>query len=121
VESKTTTQTILLEKCRKFLGRIERAGAKTVEVGGTISPAVCEDEAGSLMLGSVSSLVQRALDAITRAVERLHCELLMKGDYTAREDAVAELQPTRACIAVRDVLNQQSDLLAKHLPAKDVK
>jgi len=30
--AKPTTQTVLLESCRQFLLRVERAGAKTVEV-----------------------------------------------------------------------------------------
>jgi hypothetical protein len=34
VASKTTTQTVLVESCRKFLHRVERAGSKTTEVRG---------------------------------------------------------------------------------------
>jgi len=32
VTSKKTTYTVVLESCRKFLGKIERAGARTIQV-----------------------------------------------------------------------------------------
>ncbi len=94
VHSKPTTQTVLLESCRKFLARVERAGAKTIE---------------------------RGVDAIMRTVERIHRELLTKTDYLAKDNTVTELQATRACLTLRDCLHHHIGLLRQSLPPNDVR
>lgn len=125
--SKTTTQTVLLESCRKFLVRVERAGAKTVEV------CVCV----SCMMSCVYDLtkyvyrfyetrcsvytIQRGLDALMRSVERIHRELVTKTDYLPKDNTIAELQATRACLTIRDCLTLHIDHFSKNLPPKDVR
>lgn len=94
VQSKTTTQTVLLESCRKFFARVERAGAKTVE---------------------------RCLDAIMLTAERIHRELLTKTDYLPKDNTVTELQATRACLTLRDCLHHHIELLRRSLPPNDVR
>jgi len=94
VQSKTTTQTVLLESCRTFLARVERAGAKTIE---------------------------RCLDAIMRTADRIHRELLTKSDYLPKDNTVTELQATRACLTLRDCLHHHIELLRRSLPPNDVR
>lgn len=56
-----------------------------------------------------------------RAAERLHREMVSKSDYLPKDNTVTELQATRACLALRDLLTTHVDLLRRHLPPKDVR
>lgn len=56
-----------------------------------------------------------------RAAERLHREVASKSDYLPKDNTVTELQATRACLALRDLLTTHVDLLCRHLPPKDVR
>jgi hypothetical protein len=94
VKSKTTTQTVLLESCRKFLASVERAGAKTVEC---------------------------CLDAIVRTAEHIHRELSTKSDYLPKDNTLTELEATRACLTLSECLHRHIELLRRSLPPSDVR
>lgn len=64
---------------------------------------------------------QRGLEALTRAAEKLHREMLSKSDYLPKDNTVTELQASRACLALRDLLSVHVDLLVRHLPPKDAR
>lgn len=65
--------------------------------------------------------IQRGLEALLRAAERLHREGVAKSDYLPKDNALTELQPTRACLDLRDLLTTHVELLCRHLPPKDVR
>ncbi|KAM3578136.1 hypothetical protein VYU27_000232 [Nannochloropsis oceanica] len=94
VQSKTTTQTVLLDSCHKFLASVERAGAKTVEC---------------------------CLSAIMRTAEQIHRELLRKSDYLPKDNTLTELEATRACLTISDCLHRHIELLRRSLPPNDVR
>lgn len=94
VQSKTTTQTVLLDSCHKFLASVERAGAKTVEC---------------------------CLGAIMRTAEQIHRELLRKSDYLPKDNTLTELEATRACLTISDCLHRHIELLRRSLPPNDVR
>jgi hypothetical protein len=56
-----------------------------------------------------------------RVCERTHREGIGKMDFLPRDNVVAEIQPTRACLMLRDLLVPQIEYMKKYLPAKDVK
>lgn len=56
-----------------------------------------------------------------RAAEKLHREMVSRSDYLAKDNTVTELQATRVCLALRDLLTTHVELLLKHLPPKDVR
>lgn len=47
--------------------------------------------------------------------------MVSKSDYLPKDNTVTELQATRACLALRDLLSAHVDLLLRHLPPKDAR
>lgn len=95
-----TPQTVLLTSCKGFLERVERAGAKTLEVRHTpfaaqVKGAVDVAPRGPLGIHRFTCgvCVQKGLDGVLRQLERVHREYITKTDYLPK-DAIIELQVT---------------------------